>query len=271
MLLRLFYCIVLLAVCFIMLFLISELHAWIRRKLNRCKIGNEHLSARMLKRDDLVCIGENVYRFSHIASYGESIDPVHPPIGSNISDGGELFFYSHNGISYVMFSTTRFMRHCKFISGKYGLKYAESLQTANVLMEMGTEKISEFYYHNNKSMYHEEYDISSRFPDVLEINIKVIDTNAWPWNRTQELCLRRDSKCNFHLDCPMDKCLGYDSGIMYKDAISSMVYKKETHKQVHLTCGGYGDYNLTFHCDWYAVLDISISYRPSGTHPPRLV
>ena len=61
------------------------------------------------------------------------------------------------------------------------------------------------------------------------------------------------------------------SGIMYKDAISSMVYKKETHKQVHLTCGGYGGYNLTFHCDWYAVLDISISYRPSGTHPPRLV
>lgn len=120
-------------------------------------------------------------------------------------------------------------------------------------------------------MYHEEYDISSRFPDVLEINIKVIDTNAWPWNRTQELCLRRESKCNFHLDCPMDKCLGYDSGIMYKDAISSMVYKKETHKQVHLTCGGYGGYNLTFHCDWYAVLDISISYRPSGTHPPRLV
>ena len=35
--------------------------------------------------------------------------------------------------------------------------------------------------------------------------------------------------------------------------------------KVKLTCVGYGGYNLTFHCDWYAVLDISITYRYHGT------
>ena len=69
------------------------------------------------------------------------------------------------------------------------------------------------------------------------------------------------SKCNFHFDCPMSKCLGDDSGIYYEQPISEMVRQHENHRKVKLTCVGYGGYNLTFHCDWYAVLDISITYR----------
>lgn len=106
-------------------------------------------------------------------------------------------------------------------------------------------------------------EVNRIYPDVQEIRIKVIDTNAWHWNRSKEFSFLNDSKCDFHLDCPMSKCLGGVRGIFYKDSISEMVSAKEKHKQVKLTCTGYGGYNLTFHCDWYVVLDISIEYRTS--------
>lgn len=110
-------------------------------------------------------------------------------------------------------------------------------------------------------MEHEYYEMSRLYPEVQEISIKVTDTNAWPWNRTQEFRMGQGAKCTFHLDCPMSKCFGNNTGINYKDVISDMVRDKEKQRQVKLTCGGYGGYNLTFHCDWYAVLDISITYR----------
>lgn len=92
---------------------------------------------------------------------------------------------------------------------------------------------------------------------VLGIKIGEIYSN----NRLTEFSLVQGSKCNFHFDCPMSKCLGDDSGIYYEQPISEMVRQHENHRKVKLTCVGYGGYNLTFHCDWYAVLDISITYR----------
>lgn len=105
------------------------------------------------------------------------------------------------------------------------------------------------------------YNISRLFPDVDEIHVSVTETNAWPWNRLKEFALTGDMDCDFHLECPMSKCIGKGRGISYKDVVSDMVVKHDRYRQVRLNCVGYGGYNLTFHCDWYAVLDISITYR----------
>lgn len=110
-------------------------------------------------------------------------------------------------------------------------------------------------------MKHENYEISHLFPNVKEIHIVIADTNAWPCDRLRDFSLETGSQCNFHIDCPMSKCLGEDGGIYYKQPISDMVNNGDNHKQVRLSCVGYGGYNLTFHCDWYVVLDISITYR----------
>lgn len=99
------------------------------------------------------------------------------------------------------------------------------------------------------------------FHNVAEVGIRVIDTNAWPWDRNKEFRLLPDTNTDFHLECPMSKCLGKNRGISYRDTLVEMVSNGEDHKVIRLTCGGYGGYNLTFHCDWYAVLDISITYR----------
>lgn len=106
----------------------------------------------------------------------------------------------------------------------------------------------------------EQYRISSLFPNVAQIKIKVIDTNEWTWNRLREFSLSSESDTSFHLDCPMSKCLGSASGIAFRQVLTQMVSERECHRQERLVCGGYGGYNFTFHCDWYAVLDISITY-----------
>lgn len=118
-------------------------------------------------------------------------------------------------------------------------------------------------------MEREYYEISRLYPDVETIRINVVETNAWPWNRLREFTLGQGSRCNFHLECPMSKCLGPDTGISYKSVLSEMVWKREAHRQVRLSCSGYGGYNLTFHCDWYAVLDISIAYLHPGNAARR--
>lgn len=105
------------------------------------------------------------------------------------------------------------------------------------------------------------FRIESLFPDVEEIRIRVADTDAWSENRLREFTIGKGTECDFHLDCPMSKCLGGDTGISYMDVVSEMVRGYEGHRQVRLSCSGYGGYNLTFHCDWFAVLDISVRYR----------
>lgn len=59
-------------------------------------------------------------------------------------------------------------------------------------------------------MEYEYYEISRLYPEIEEIRIKVTETNAWSWNRLKEFSLVQGSKCNFHFDCPMSKCLGDD-------------------------------------------------------------
>ena len=110
-------------------------------------------------------------------------------------------------------------------------------------------------------MEHFYYEISRLYPEVEEIRIKATKTNAWKWNRLREFSLGQGSKNNFHLECPMSKCLGPNSGIDYESPISEMIREHESHRQVRLSCAGYGGYNFTFHCDWYVILDISITYQ----------
>lgn len=106
-----------------------------------------------------------------------------------------------------------------------------------------------------------KYKISESFPEIERIDIKVIDDNGWPWNRFKEFSYNSSSETAFHLECPRPKCLGHTRGIYFKSAIEEMVANHESHRQQRFTCMGYGWYNLTFHCDWYAVLDISIKYH----------
>lgn len=107
----------------------------------------------------------------------------------------------------------------------------------------------------------ELYEISLLFPDVEEIRIEVKETNAWAWNKLRSFTMRREAKTNFHLECPMSKCLGSSSGIDYKSILCEMTQAHEAHRRVRLSCGGYDGYNLTSHCDWYVALGISIRYR----------
>lgn len=102
--------------------------------------------------------------------------------------------------------------------------------------------------------------LKEQFPQVESIYIKVINTNAWPYNRMREICYSTNIETDFHIDCPMNKCLGDTSGISYKHIIRDMIKNNENHRKERLSCGGYGGYNLTFHCDWYVILDISIKY-----------
>lgn len=98
------------------------------------------------------------------------------------------------------------------------------------------------------------------YPNIKEINIKVLETNAWPWNRLREFGFSPESEFVCHLDCPMSKCLGVTSGIEYRETITNMIYNHEKFRQERLSCGGYGGYNFTFHCDWFVVLAVSITY-----------
>lgn len=106
-----------------------------------------------------------------------------------------------------------------------------------------------------------KYKISECFPEIERIDIKVIDDDGWPWNRFKEFSYDSSSETAFHLECPRHKCFGHTRGVYFKSAIKDMVSKHENHRQERFTCMGYGGYNLTFHCDWYVVLDISIKYR----------
>lgn len=93
------------------------------------------------------------------------------------------------------------------------------------------------------------------------IHIKVIETNAWnDLFRKREWSCKWDWSATYELQCPMSKCLGDVRGIDYKSLLSDMIDKKETKRTEKLTCRGYGGYNMTFHCDWYVVLEIEITY-----------
>lgn len=53
-----------------------------------------------------------------------------------------------------------------------------------------------------------KHNIARLYPGIKRIIIKVTDTNAWPENRLREFVILPDVEYDFHLDCPMAKCLG---------------------------------------------------------------
>lgn len=105
-----------------------------------------------------------------------------------------------------------------------------------------------------------KYIISKLFPKVKNIEINIVDTNAWNKDRLRKFEYNPNSETSFYIECPMSKCIGNDSGILFKDAIVDMVNKKEKKRKEKLQCRGYGGYNQSFHCDWYVELEISIEY-----------
>ena len=120
-----------LGLAFVLLCELSIAYEWVRRKLNKPRIGFENFSARIIKEGDYVSIGGRVMRFSHITGAGETINPLAPPSNGNKSWGGDLAFHNTNGLGYHMYRSSS-LKDCEFIYGKYGLKWAASEQWAAV-------------------------------------------------------------------------------------------------------------------------------------------
>lgn len=102
---------------------ITAAYEWVRKKINKPKIGFPAFLLDKIKRGDYVCIEGKVLRFNHIARENESIDILHPPLHSNQTLGGELAF--DNGLGYLYYRPSA-LNKCEFIYGKYGLKWAIS-------------------------------------------------------------------------------------------------------------------------------------------------
>lgn len=111
-------------------------YAWLRRKINKPRIGFVCFLQKLLKDGDYVSINGKVLRFSHIARNGETIDPIRLPSNYNQTLGGELAFYDLLG--YKIYESSALIK-CDFIYGKYGLKWAASSHIANT----ADEKIKE--------------------------------------------------------------------------------------------------------------------------------
>ena len=78
----------------------------------------------MIKRDDYVCIDERVLRFNHWAQRGNVIDPVKPPSYKNLANEGDMGF-DGPGLGYIYYPPS-ILTKCKFVYGKYGVKWALS-------------------------------------------------------------------------------------------------------------------------------------------------
>lgn len=105
-------------------------------------------------------------------------------------------------------------------------------------------------------------NIADHYPEVMRIVFKTVRTNGHRFNRFDDFDMTCDSRAFFVLRCPMSKCIGVNSGIDYSEVIGSMISNRETNRRVKLSCGGYGGYNMTFHCDWFIEAEITIEYRP---------
>lgn len=114
---------------------------WLRRKMNKTRIGGiEYFLCKLLERDDYVSINGKVMRFSHIARNGETLDIFSMPSYENRTLGGELAFSNPRGLGYIFYPETS-LRHCEFIYGEYGLKWALS----NKWAETAKDKIEDYW------------------------------------------------------------------------------------------------------------------------------
>lgn len=132
-----------LCVIFVILVLFEAFYVWIRRKMNSPMVGVDKLSLRLLKRGDYVCIENEVKCFSHFTREGEIINPMYPPFSENKTYEGELAFDVKDGLGYIIYRNPQsVLSKCRFVYGKYGLKWALTEQYA----EMAKEKVDEYIY-----------------------------------------------------------------------------------------------------------------------------
>lgn len=120
--------------CLLTLILLNSIYSLARKRFNKPIIGKTYWLINLLKRDDYVSVDGKVYQFSHIASGDEIIDLLSPPFESNKLIGGELAFYKPNGLGYIYFNRSVAQKF-KFIYGKYGLKWAETIDDANIAQD----------------------------------------------------------------------------------------------------------------------------------------
>lgn len=141
--LRFVFGILFLCVAFVVLTLLGELYVWIRKKLNRPLLGVDKLSLHLLKRGDYVCIGNEVKCFSHFTQDSEIINPMCPPHDGNKTNKGELAFKVKNGLGYIIYRNPQsVLNNCRFVYGKYGLKWALTEYYADI----AKNKIDEYIY-----------------------------------------------------------------------------------------------------------------------------
>lgn len=119
----------------IVLIILEMVYKWLRRKMNKPRIGFYFFLYNMLERGDYVSINGMVMRFSHIARSGESLNSLLPASDyRNRTDGGELAF----NVSYTLdyqYCNPQALVKCDFIYGKYGLKWAASKELARIAEE----------------------------------------------------------------------------------------------------------------------------------------
>lgn len=127
-----------LIVAFIVATILYEPYKWLRRKTNKPRIGYDSLFGRLLSRGDYVSIDGKVLCFDHIASPGQAINALALPLEENKTVGGEIAFRNPNAIGYLYYKPSA-LKHCDFIYGKYGVKWAASKHWATVAEEKVTE------------------------------------------------------------------------------------------------------------------------------------
>lgn len=115
--------------CLLALIFLNGTYTLVRKRFNKPIVGLNHWLINMLKRDDYVSVDGKVYQFSHIARKDETVNLLRPPCESNKLIGGELAFYKPNGMGYVYFNQS-IVQKFKFIYGKYGVKWAESIEAS---------------------------------------------------------------------------------------------------------------------------------------------
>ena len=127
----------------VVLTLLGELYVWIRKTLNRPLLGIDKLSLRLLKRGDYVCIGDEVKCFSHFTQDGEIINPMYPPFNENKTNKGELAFEVKDGLGCVIYRNPKsVLSNCRFVYGKYGLKWALTEYYADI----AKNKVDKYIY-----------------------------------------------------------------------------------------------------------------------------
>ena len=110
----------------------------LQRKFNKPRIGFHYFFRKLIVRGDYVCLRDRILRFSHWAQSNELMDSYGPPSESERAAGGELAFYGE-GLRYVYYPPSS-LKDCKFIYGKYGVKWAAS----NMLASEAEERVNNY-------------------------------------------------------------------------------------------------------------------------------